>query len=63
MDAQAATEAFLNLVRASGSPVDDIWQDARWFSVERQAPHETGGGKVYHVHRMTRGGAGRDHRG
>ena len=63
VDAQAATEAFLNLVRASGSPVDDIWQDARWFSVERQAPHETGGGKVYHVHRMTRGGAGRDHRG
>ena len=34
-----------------------------WFSVERQAPHETGGGKVYHVHRMTRGGSGRDHRG
>jgi hypothetical protein len=58
VDTREVTDAFLNVVRASGSPVDDIWQNPRWFSVERQAPLESDGGKVYHVHRMTGENAG-----
>jgi hypothetical protein len=60
VDAGEATEAFLGVVRASGALVDDMWQNPRWFSVERRAPHETVDGKVYHVHRMTRVDAGSD---
>jgi hypothetical protein len=58
VDVQAITEEFMSVVRASGSLVDSMWESPRWFSVERRVPHETIGGKVYHVHRMTRAGAG-----
>jgi hypothetical protein len=53
VDTRAISEAFLDTARASGPLIDAIWRDPRWLSVERQPPHESIGGKVYHVHRMT----------
>ena len=59
VDARAATEAFLNVVRGSSPMIDAMWREPPWFTVERQPPHESAGGKVYHVHRMTHADTGR----
>jgi hypothetical protein len=53
LDADAVTQTVLRALEEVGVPVDRLWRQPSWFTVERCAPLVTAHGKIQHVHRFT----------